>query len=113
MTLRGYWMLTSDDRLMHFHDAVSELFIDLTTRPVAIATTRDGQGCLVLEANGHIQGFGTARVLGDLRALNLVAPPVDIVASPTGVGYWVIDLEGSVFSFGSAAFLDGVPQVAE
>ena len=74
--------------------------------------TRDGQGCLVLDASGYIQAHGTARSLGDLSSLDLVAPPVDIAASPTGVGYWVIDAQGSVFSFGNAPFLDGIPQVA-
>ena len=106
-------MLTSDYRLLQFQDDVSEIRLDLTSRPVAIANTRDGQGCLVLESSGHIQAHGTARALGDLAALDMVAPPVDIAASPAGVGYWVIDSEGSVFSFGNAHFMNGVPQVAE
>ncbi|HAF68963.1 MAG TPA: hypothetical protein DCL16_07555, partial [Acidimicrobiaceae bacterium] len=55
----------------------------------------------------------TARSLGDLSSLDLVAPPVDIAASPTGVGYWVIDSDGSVFSFGNAPFLEGIPQATE
>ena len=55
-------MLTSDDRLLHFHDDVSEVDLDLTARPVSIAVTRDGQGCLVLESNGRIQGYGLSLI---------------------------------------------------
>ena len=97
---------------MHFEEQVTEFELELRSDPVSLAMTRDGQGCLVLDASGHIQAHGTARSLGDLSSLNLVAPPVDIAASPIGVGYWVIDAQGSVFSFGNAPFLDGIPQVA-
>ena len=113
MVFQGYWVLTSDHRLFHFADDVTEAEVDLPSRPIALAMTRDGQGCLVLGSGGHVQAHGTARVLGDLSALNLAAPPVDIAASPIGVGYWVVDAEGSVFSFGNAPFLEGVPQVAD
>lgn len=111
MSFHGYWVLTSDNRLLHFDGEVSEVAVELRSRPVAIAMTRDGQGCLVLDRSGYIAALGTARSLGDLSSLDLVAPPVDIVASPTSVGYWVIDSNGSVFSFGNAPFLEGVPQV--
>ena len=112
MVFQGYWILTSNHRLFHFADGVTEAEVKLPSRPISLATTRDGQGCLVLGSGGHVQAHGTARVLGDLSTLDLVAPPVDIAASPTGVGYWVVDSEGSVFSFGNAPFLEGVPQVA-
>lgn len=111
MSFHGYWVLTSDNRLLHFDGEMSEVAVELRSRPVAIAMTRDGQGCLVLDRSGYIAALGTARSLGDLSSLDLVAPPVDIVASPTSVGYWVIDSNGSVFSFGNAPFLEGVPQV--
>ncbi|MBM45189.1 MAG: hypothetical protein CL458_02935 [Acidimicrobiaceae bacterium] len=110
MSLNGYWILTSNHRLLHFDEEVSEITIRLQSQPVAIAMTRDSQGCLVLDRSGYIEAHGTARSLGDLSSLDLVAEPVDIAASPTGVGYWVIDSEGSVFSFGSAPFLEGLPQ---
>ena len=88
MSLNGYWILTSNHRLLHFDEEVSETAIRLQSPPVAIAVTRDGQGCLVLDQSGSIEAHGTARSLGDLSALNLVAQPVDIAASPVGVGYW-------------------------
>ena len=112
MVFQGYWILTSDNRLFHFADDVTETEVELPSRPIALAMTRDGQGCLVLGSGGHIQAHGTARALGDVSALNLAAPPVDIAASPIGVGYWVVDSEGSVFSFGNAPFLEGVPQLS-
>ncbi|MEC7915929.1 MAG: hypothetical protein VX963_06585 [Actinomycetota bacterium] len=112
MALHGYWILTSNHRLFHFADEVSEVEVGLPSHPISLAMTRDGQGCLVLGSGGHVQAHGTARALGDLAGLDLVAPPVDIAASPTGVGYWVVDSEGSVFSFGNAPFLEGIPQVA-
>ncbi|MDE0846524.1 MAG: hypothetical protein ACJ05G_09105 [Actinomycetota bacterium] len=109
----GYWMLTSDMRLRSY-GASNEIFdLSLESEPVAISSTKDGQGCLVLDSRGRVQAHGTARLLGDISNLNLQAVPVDIAASPSGVGYWIIDSDGSVFSFGNAAFLEGVPQVSQ
>ena len=106
-------MLTSDMRLRSY-GASNEIFdLSLESEPVAISSTKDGQGCLVLDAQGRVQAHGTARLLGDISNLNLQASPVDIAASPSGVGYWIIDSDGSVFSFGNAAFLEGVPQVSQ
>ena len=106
-------MLTSDMRLRSY-GASNEIFdLSLESEPIAISSTKDGQGCLVLDARGGVQAHGTARLLGDISTLNLQAVPVDIAASPSGVGYWIIDSDGSVFSFGNAAFLQGVPQVSQ
>ena len=39
---------------MHFEEQVTEFELELRSDPVSLAMTRDGQGCLVLDASGHI-----------------------------------------------------------
>ena len=112
MALPGYWILTTNNRLLHFTSESGQLDLELSSDAVAIASTRDGQGCLALSKGGEVEAIGTARSLGDLSAISLTCPAVDITATPVGVGYWIIDAEGSVFSCGIAPFLEGIPQVS-
>ncbi|MDQ3944371.1 MAG: hypothetical protein M3357_04325 [Actinomycetota bacterium] len=68
--------------------------------PVSVGVVRTGYW--MLDGDGNVYAFGTARMLGspvnDLGNTHAA----DLEPTPTGNGYWVIDRRGRVFSYGDA-----------
>jgi hypothetical protein len=58
-------------------------------------------GYRMVDAGGHIYGFGDAESLGN-AAVAAGARTVDLETSPVGDGYWVLDSDGTVHAFGDA-----------
>jgi len=80
-------------------------------RFVAMATTPDGGGYWLAQANGGVYSFGDAAFRGSLPGLGVVpaAPIVGIAPTPDGDGYWLVAEDGGVFAFGDAAFEGSLP----
>jgi Tol biopolymer transport system component len=68
-------------------------------------------GYWMLDGDGNVYGFGTARMLGspvnDLGNTHAA----DIEPTPSGNGYWVVDRRGRVFSYGDAAHFGNADRV--
>jgi Tol biopolymer transport system component len=59
-------------------------------------------GYWMLDGDGNVYGFGTARVLGSPVAELGSTHAADLEPTPSGNGYWVIDRRGRVFGYGDA-----------
>ena len=68
------------------------------------ALPRETKGYWVVAANGRVQPFGAAPLLGNASRLPLAASVVAAAVTPTGQGYWLTAADGAVFAFGDAAF---------
>lgn len=71
------------------------------TAYVAIATTTDGQGYWLAQADGHVSAFGDAHAYGSV-ASGLSSPVVAMARTYSGQGYWLVTASGHVYSFGDA-----------
>ena len=73
-------------------------------RYVAIATTTDGLGYWLVQANGTVTPFGDAIAHGSVapgRATS-TAPIVGMARTLEGHGYWLVSTAGTVYHFGDA-----------
>ena len=73
-------------------------------RYVAIATTTDGLGYWLVQANGTVSAFGDAHSYGSLAPgkTSSAAPIVGIARTLVGRGYWLVNSVGNVYHFGDA-----------
>ncbi|MCI2976132.1 MAG: hypothetical protein MP439_08660 [Ferrimicrobium sp.] len=112
---KGYWLVAADGGVFDFGDATyqgsaySKGFTGLggahplAAPVVGIASTPDGNGYWLLEANGTVLSFGAAQFYGDVsKSAAGGAKFVGIVASPTGQGYTVLAADGATYGFGDA-----------
>ncbi len=111
----GYWLVAADGGVFDFGNATyqgsaySKGFTGLTgAHPLAapvvgIASTPNGNGYWLLEANGTVLSFGAAHDYGDISQTTTVRSKfVGIVASPTGDGYTLLTADGATYGFGDA-----------
>jgi len=59
-------------------------------------------GYWMLDGDGNVYGFGTARVLGSPVAELGNTHAADLEPTPSGNGYWVVDRRGRIYSYGDA-----------
>lgn len=80
-------------------------------RYVGIASTPDGGGYWLAQADGAVTPFGDAARLGSLATLgvDVQAPITGIAATPDGKGYWLVGSDGGVFAFGDARMFGSLP----
>ncbi|HEY3241658.1 MAG TPA: hypothetical protein VGL92_19005, partial [Acidimicrobiia bacterium] len=68
-------------------------------------------GYWMLDGDGNVYAFGTARMLGspvdDLGNTHAA----DLEPTPSGNGYWIVDRRGRVFSYGDAAHFGNADRV--
>ena len=69
-----------------------------------MATTPDGDGYWLVDAQGAVASHGTAQGYGSMAGVTLDAPVAHIVATPDGKGYWLVAADGGIFTFGDARF---------
>jgi GH25 family lysozyme M1 (1,4-beta-N-acetylmuramidase) len=110
---------TDTDELMASPQQLKELFGGsmITTKsiypPVAMLSSKTGNGYLVVAQDGGVFSFGDAVYEGNTYTLGftglmgskpLNAPIVAAGLTSTGLGYWLVGADGGVFSFGDATF---------
>ena len=71
---------------------------------VGMASTPDGRGYWIVNAQGGVRAFGNAINEGSMAGLHLKAPISHIVATAGGRGYWLVAADGGIFAFGDAPF---------
>ncbi len=72
----------------------------LDSEPVYQGVNRTGYW--MLDGDGNVYGFGTAKVLGSpIKDLGNTHA-ADMEPTPSGNGYWIVDRRGRVYSFGDA-----------
>jgi len=76
----------------------------LTGPVISIASTADGHGYWLAEADGAVSAHGSATDLGSAAGLPLVAPIRKVVSDPRANGYWEVAADGGVFAYGAAPF---------
>lgn len=76
--------------------------------PVALRSTKTGQGYWIVTSDGGVFTFGDAPFCGSLGGVALAAPVIGMEPTPSGLGYWLLGQDGGVFSFGDAAYLGRV-----
>ncbi len=85
------------------------------SRFVGIASTPDGQGYWLAQADGGVSSYGDAGFHGSLPAgpgglgITPVAPISAMATTPDGRGYWLVDQVGGVYAFGDAPFYGSLP----
>lgn len=110
----GFWLAASDGAVFAAGPApdLGGTLTSKTNPVVGIAATHKGEGYWVVEANGTVIPFGTARSHGSLPGEGVHVS--DIVAiAPTGDdgGYWLIGRDGGEFAFGDAHYHGSLPGV--
>jgi hypothetical protein len=91
------------------------LATQLGSRFVGIASTPDGKGYWLAQADGGVYSFGDAGFHGSLPAgagglgITPIAPISAIATTPDGGGYWLVDQDGGVYAFGDAGFYGSLP----
>lgn len=78
---------------------------------VAIATTTDGQGYWLVQADGAVFAFGDAQSYGSLQSQNgeHVTQIVAIARTYDNGGYWLAGANGHVYAFGDAHNYGSLP----
>ncbi len=71
---------------------------------VGMATTADGGGYWLANAQGQVSILGDATYHGSASSLALAAPIIAMAATPDGGGYWLLGADGGIFTFGDAHF---------
>ena len=75
------------------------------SRFTAMATTPDGKGYWLTQAQGGVFSYGDAPFEGSLPGLRVTpAAPITGMAAASGGGYWLVGADGGVFAFGNAPF---------
>jgi hypothetical protein len=116
----GTWHFVSPTCATTFGTAVTVPFQVTGAAPVGprfvgMATTPDGKGYWLAQADGGVYSYGDAAFHGALPAgpgglsLTPAAPISAIAATPDGGGYWLVGQDGGVFAFGDAAFYGSLP----
>jgi hypothetical protein len=74
------------------------------TPVTGMASTPDGGGYWIVDAEGDVTARGDAVNYGSLEGTKLAAPVSHIVSTPDGHGYWLVAADGGTFTFGDAHF---------
>ncbi|MDA8045911.1 MAG: hypothetical protein M0Z30_11840 [Actinomycetota bacterium] len=102
---QGYWVASSDGRVLNFGDAP---YLGEPAQPdgpvVAMTGTADGGGYWAVTSDGAVYAFGDAHYQGGVQGVDLAAPIVGLADDPATGGYWLLGGDGGVFSF-DAPFL--------
>lgn len=69
-----------------------------------MASTPDGGGYWIVDAQGGVEARGDAVNYGSMAGTKLVTPVSHIVSTPDGKGYWLVAADGGTFTFGDAHF---------
>jgi hypothetical protein len=102
----SYSLVTNHGGLIGFGAALSSSESAHPASPsVGGASTPDGLGAWIADANGAVETLGDAPFLGSMAGHALARPIVGIAATPTGGGYWLVASDGGIFSFGNAPYL--------
>jgi hypothetical protein len=80
---------------------------------VGIAAAANGQGYVLVAADGGAFNYGTQGFFGSVPGSlapgqHLVAPIVGIAVTHSGKGYWFVGADGGVFNYGDAPFLGSI-----
>jgi hypothetical protein len=100
----GYWTVKADGVINGF-GAASDTFAPIVgARPVAAATTPEGDGLWILDEAGVVHVRGGARNFGNVPPAVLVPGerPSAISTTADGSGYWIFTDRGRALSYGSA-----------
>jgi hypothetical protein len=102
----GYRIIGGDGGVFDFHRS----FVGSVPPPslglhifdfVGMASTRNGYW--LVERNGGVFAFGTARYLGSLPGKHIHVDDIaGIAITPDGGGYWIVSSNGTVYPFGDA-----------
>ena len=76
-----------------------------------MASTPDGQGYWISNADGSVYSFGDAQFYGSMGGHPLNKPVVGMASTSDGLGYWLVASDGGIFSFGDARFYGSMPNV--
>lgn len=95
----GYWILTSQGRMLPFGLSTLGDAPTAASPAVAAAATGSGNGYWIVRADGTVDVFGDAVHHGDASALSLAAPIVGMAVAPSGDGYWLLGRDGGIFSY--------------
>jgi hypothetical protein len=78
---------------------------------VGLASTPDGKGYWLAQADGGVSCFGDASSFGSLPGIGVHPswPIVGLASTPDGKGYWLVGADGGVFAFGDAGFFGSLP----
>lgn len=107
----GYWMATADGGVYafgtaHLYPGKNGLFAlgSLAGQPlpgqiVAIISSRDGLGYMMVGADGSVYSFGDAPYLGSMAGVKLTRPIVGMAIDPRTGGYWLVASDGGIFAF--------------
>lgn len=79
---------------------------------VAVASSPDGEGYLIVESDGVVWAYGNVAHRGDLRDVGLNQPIVAMAVTPSGGGYWLVAADGGVFAFGDAGYFGSAGAIA-
>ena len=71
---------------------------------VAISSAPDGEGYLIVAADGTADTYGSLARNGDMSDTRLNQPIVSMAAAPSGLGYWLAAADGGIFTFGGAGY---------
>ncbi len=74
------------------------------TPVTGMASTPNGYGYWIVDAQGAVQARGNAQNHGSMYGATLNAPISHIVSTPDGRGYWLVAADGGTFAFGDAKF---------
>ena len=111
-TDRGYWVATSDGRVLAYGDAAYHGSLagqHLKSTIVGMAATPSGHGYWLVAADGGVSAFGDAVYHGSLVGVGQPTQSVSaLTPTPSGKGYWVIASNGAIFSFGDATYRGAV-----
>jgi hypothetical protein len=93
-----------------FEGSLPGLGVTPTKPVVSMAGTADGNGYMMVGANGGVYAFGDAHYAGSLPGLGIgVDDVVGLALSRDGNGYWMVSTTGAVFAFGDAPYLGSLP----
>jgi hypothetical protein len=93
-----------------FEGSLPGLGVTPTKPVVSMAGTADGNGYMMVGANGGVYAFGDAHYAGSLPGLGIsVDDVVGLALSSDGNGYWMVSNTGAVFAFGDAPYLGSLP----
>ncbi len=97
-------MCDSSGWTLHFNDAGEREVADTFDTVIDRTVPTPGAGSWLVGADGTVDAFGDAPVLGDLAGTSLHRPIVGMAATGDGRGYWLVASDGGVFAFGDAGY---------
>lgn len=94
------WMGT----LVQLHTMTGDLQVNVNKPPVAILSSKTGDGYGIVCSDGGVFSFGDFVFYGSAGAIKLNAPVVTAAMTPSGAGYYLVGSDGGVFTYGDAVF---------